>query len=410
MKIGHRSNIFGTPQGLQITGVLKTDFLIIGAGFSGLTLAERLSNGCGASCLIVEKRDHIGGNALDEYDRHGVLVHKYGPHYFRTDSPRVVEYLSNFTEWHHVEYTILSHSDAMYWNFPINLNTFEQLIGRESTGEEFEAWLAERRVPVENPSDSEEYIVSQAGRELYDKFFRNYTRKQWGMEARELDASVCGRIPVRVGRDNRYLSEKFQALPKDGYHGMFQRMLAASPGVKLMLGTDYRDVAGSINCRHLIVTGPIDEYFDHCFGPLPYRSLRFEHEHLTSCELKERESIAGKVGFWQPAMQVNYPNDESFTRIVEMKHATGQQCDGTTIVREYPEEYAPGKEPYYPVPTASARKLHGKYARKAAELVNVSFVGRLATYRYLNMDQTVEMALDEAERLKASYALEKAPL
>lgn len=389
---------------------MKTDFLIIGAGLSGLTLAERLSNGCGASCLIVEKRDQIGGNALDEYDPHGVLVHKYGPHYFRTDSPRVVEYLSRFTEWHPVEYRILSHSEARYWNFPINLNTFEQLIGRGSSGKEFEAWLAEKRIPLENPSDSEGFILSRVGREFYERFFRNYTRKQWGREAGELDASVCGRIPIRIDRDDRYLGEKFQALPKHGYRGMFQRMLAASPGVELMLGTDWRDLKGSINYGHLIVTGPIDEYFDHCFGPLPYRSLRFENEHFTPSQLKQRERISGKPGFWQPAVQVNYPNEEAFTRIVEMKHATGQQCDGTTIVREYPEEHSPGKEPYYPVPTAGARELLGKYARRAAELPNVSFVGRLATYRYLNMDQAVKMALDEAERLSAWFALEKAPL
>lgn len=403
-------NTLGTPQGLQITGVLKTDFLIIGAGLSGLTLAERLSNECGASCLIVEKRDHIGGNARDEYDQHGVLVHKYGPHYFRTDSARVVEYLSRFTEWHPVEYMILSYSVARYWNFPINLNTFEQLIGRESSGEEFEAWLAEKRIHMENPSDSEGFILSRIGRELYEKFFRNYTRKQWGMEAKELDASVCGRIPIRIDRDDRYLKEKFQALPKEGYHGMFRRMLEASPGVEVRLGTDWRDLRGCINYRHLIFTGPIDEYFDHCFGPLPYRSLRFENEHFTSTELKQRELISGKVGFWQPAVQVNYPNDEAFTRIVEMKHATGQRCGGTTIVREFPEKHAPGKEPYYPIPTASARRLHGKYLQKAAELQNVSFVGRLATYRYLNMDQTVEMALDEAKRLSALFEAAKAPL
>lgn len=382
---------------------MKIDFLIIGAGLSGLTLAERLSNGCGASCLIVEKRAHIGGNARDEYDRHGVLVHNYGPHYFRTDSPRVVEYLSRFTEWHPVEYTILSHSGGRYWNFPINLNTFEQLLGRGSSGEEFEGWLAGQRIPAEKPSNSEEFILSRVGRELYDRFYREYTRKQWGRDAAELDPSVCGRVPIRTDRDDRYLREKFQALPREGYHVMFQRMLDASPGVGLMLGTDYRDMIGGVDFRHLIFTGPIDAYFDHCFGPLPYRSLRFENEHFTPGQLKEREAIAGRPGFWQPAVQVNYPGDEPHTRIVEMKHATGQECDGTTIVREYPEEHASGKEPYYPVPTARARELHDRYARKAAELPHVSFIGRLATYRYLNMDQTVDMALEEADRLAARY-------
>jgi len=375
-------------------------FLIIGAGFSGLVLAERLSSQLGAKCTIVEKRDHIGGNAQDEYDAAGVLVHKYGPHYFRTNSPRIREYLSRFTEWHQVDYRILSYSDGRYWNFPINLNTFEQLLGRESTTEEFESWLEERRIPIENPANSEEVIISQVGWELYEKFFKNYTLKQWKKHPRELDASVCGRIPIRTNRDDRYLKEEFQALPKEGYHRMFERMLEASPGVEVRLNTDYREVVGSIPHDHLITTGPIDEYFDCCFGPLPYRSLRFENEAFSAEQLVEREVIAGKPGFWQPAMQVNYPNEEEYTRIVEIKHATGQQCSNTTIVREYPDDYEAGKEAYYPIPTPENSALYQKYAEKAAELTNVSFVGRLATYRYYNMDQVVGMALAEFEKLR----------
>ena len=375
-------------------------FLIIGAGFSGLVLAERLSSQLGAKCTIVEKRDHIGGNAQDEYDAAGVLVHKYGPHYFRTNSPRIREYLSRFTEWHQVDYRILSYSDGRYWNFPINLNTFEQLLGRESTTEEFESWLEERRIPIENPANSEEVIISQVGWELYEKFFKNYTLKQWKKHPRELDASVCGRIPIRTNRDDRYLREEFQALPKEGYHRMFERMLEASPGVEVRLNTDYREVVGSIPHDHLITTGPIDEYFDCCFGPLPYRSLRFENEAFSAEQLVEREVIAGKPGFWQPAMQVNYPNEEEYTRIVEIKHATGQECSNTTIVREYPDDYEAGKEAYYPIPTPENSALYQKYAEKAAELTNVSFVGRLATYRYYNMDQVVGMALAEFEKLR----------
>jgi len=375
-------------------------FLIIGAGFSGLVLAERLSSQLGAKCTIVEKRDHIGGNAQDEYDAAGVLVHKYGPHYFRTNSPRIREYLSRFTEWHQVDYRILSYSDGRYWNFPINLNTFEQLLGRESTTEEFESWLEEKRIPIENPANSEEVIISQVGWELYEKFFKNYTLKQWKKHPRELDASVCGRIPIRTNRDDRYLKEEFQALPKEGYHRMFERMLEASPGVEVRLNTDYREVVGSIPHDHLITTGPIDEYFDCCFGPLPYRSLRFENEAFSAEQLVEREVIAGKPGFWQPAMQVNYPNEEEYTRIVEIKHATGQECSNTTIVREYPDDYEAGKEAYYPIPTPENSALYQKYAEKAAELTNVSFVGRLATYRYYNMDQVVGMALAEFEKLR----------
>ena len=380
---------------------MQTDYLIIGAGFSGLVLAERLSNELGARCLIVEKRDHIGGNAQDEYDENGVLINKYGPHYFRTNSPRIRDYLSRFTEWHPVDYKILSYSDGRYWNFPINLNTYEQLLGRESTSEEFEAWLEKNRIPIENPSNSEEVIISQVGWELYEKFFKNYTLKQWKKHPRELDTSVCGRIPIRTNRDDRYLREEFQALPKAGYHRMFQRMLAASPNVRVLLRTDYREMIDKIDHKHLIVTGPIDEYFDYCYGQLPYRSLRFENESFTADQLKDREPVAGKPGFWQPAMQVNYPNDEEFTRIVEIKHATGQSCTNTTIVREYPDDYAPGKESYYPIPTPETAALYQKYAERAASLTNVSFVGRLATYRYYNMDQVVGMALSEFEKLRS---------
>ena len=382
---------------------LKTDFLIVGAGFSGLVLAERLSNQGGARCTVVEKRGHPGGNAQDEYDEAGVLVHKYGPHYFRTNSRRVVEYLSRFTDWHHVDYTILSHTDGRHWSFPINLKTFEQLLGRESTSAEFEAWLAEKRVPIQNPSNAEEFIVSRVGWELYEKFFKNYTLKQWNKDPKELDASVCGRIPIRTNRDDRYVREEFQALPREGYHTMFGRMLEASPGVEVILNTDYRDVIGKIPHQHLIITGPIDEYFEYCFGELPYRSLRFERESFTPGQLTERESLAGKPGFWQPSMQVNYPGGEAFTRIVETKHATGQQCGNTTIVREYPEDYERGAEPYYPVPMPVTAALYRKYAAEAAKLPNVSFVGRLATYSYLNMDEAVGAALDEAERLILRY-------
>lgn len=383
--------------------MIHVDYLVIGAGFSGLVLAERLSNECGASCLIVEKRDHIGGNAQDEYDDHGVLVHKYGPHYFRTNSPRIREYLSRFTEWTPLEYKILSYAEGRFWNFPINLNTFEQLIGRASTSDEFESWLAERRVPIHEPKNSEEVIISQVGWDLYNKFFKNYTLKQWKKHPRELDASVCGRIPIRTNQDDRYLREDFQALPKAGYHKLFNRMLASSPNVQVLLRTDYRQVMQSVRCKHLIFTGPIDEYFDFCHGPLPYRSLRFENESFTGDQLSARRAIAGKEGFWQPAMQVNYPNDEAFTRIVEIKHATQQSCSNTTIVREYPEDFGPGKEAYYPIPTQEASALYKRYEERAASLDNVSFVGRLATYRYYNMDQIVGMALTEFEHLKKKY-------
>jgi UDP-galactopyranose mutase len=365
--------------------VEKFDFLIVGAGFAGAVLAERIASQLGKTCLIVEKRHHIGGNAYDHYDAAGVLVHDYGPHYFRTNSQRIVDYLSQFTEWREVEYKILSWTHGRFWHFPINLNTFEQLIGRPATTEEMEAQLAEWRVKIDNPKNSEEVIVSQVGWKLYEMFFKNYTRKQWQRDARDLDPSVCGRIPIRTNRDDRYLSERFQALPKDGYTPMFEKMLS-DPKIEVRLNTDFRDAREKLRYKHLIYTGPIDEYFDHCFGPLPYRSLRFEPETLPQ-------------EHFQPAMQVNYPNDHDFTRIVEIKHATGQKLPSTTIVREYPQDFGPGREPYYPIPAPDAKALYSKYAERAASERNVAFVGRLATYRYYNMDQVIGMALAEFDHI-----------
>ena len=361
------------------------DYLIVGAGFAGAVLAERLASQRGATCLVIDRRAHIGGNAYDCHDAAGVLIHPYGPHYFRTNSDRIVAYLSQFTEWHPVEYKVLSWTHGRYWQFPINLNTFEQLLGRPSTSEEMERTLAEWRVPIEVPGNSEEVIISQVGRRLYEMFFKNYTRKQWRRDPAELDPSVCGRIPIRTNRDDRYLSEKFQSLPKDGYTAMFRRMVE-HPKIEVRLNTDYREARAQVQFRHLIYTGPIDEYFDHCFGPLPYRSIRFEPETLP-------------VEYFQPAMQVNYPNDHEYTRAVEIKHATGQQLPVTTIVREFPQDYGPGREPYYPIPAPDARALYERYAELAEREKVVSFVGRLATYRYYNMDQIVGMALAEFERI-----------
>ncbi|MEX1118728.1 MAG: UDP-galactopyranose mutase [Terrimicrobiaceae bacterium] len=430
--------------------------LIIGAGFSGLTIAERLTTQLGHRCLLVEKRNHIGGNAYDRYDSAGVLIHHYGPHYFRTNSPKIREYLSQFTEWHPVDYEILSSTKGRYWNFPINLNTFEQFLGHSSTTEEMEAWLAEKRVPIANPANSEEVIVSQVGWELYEMFFKGYTIKQWKRDPKDLDASVCGRIPIRTNRDNRYLREEFQALPKEGYTRLFETMIAAcGDNLEIRLNTDYRDVLHEGPFDRIIYTGPIDEFYGCRFGKLPYRSLRFENESFTPEQLQELDAIRPRKSsgvtsppsayaepptfsgiprdkparqarhsspatpnssFWQPAMQVNYPNEEAFTRIVEIKHATGQQTPNTTIVREYPEDYGPGKEPYYPIPAPDAAALYQKYKALAdsgkmpQELKihnsnsKISFIGRLATYRYYNMDQVVGMALAEFDRIQNSIS------
>lgn len=381
-----------------------TDFLIVGAGFSGLVMAERLSN-AGFSCVVVDRRDHLGGNAHDAADAAGVLVHRYGPHYFRSNSQRIVDHLGRFTDWRPVAYQIKSFSGGRYWSFPINLNTFEELLGRAADEDEFKLWLEQQREDIPAPSNSEEVIVSQVGRELYQRFFEGYTLKQWRRHPRDLDASVCGRIPIRTNRDDRYLSESFQALPRDGYTAMFERMLDASPGVGLHLGVDFAEAKQRWRYRHLVFSGALDEYFGRRFGPLPYRSLRFEPESFTAAQLASRQAVAGKPGFWQPAMQVNYPDpDVAYTRIVEIKHATGQQIDATTIVREFPQDWTEDGEPYYPVPAPDARATYQRYAELAGREENVSFIGRLASYRYLNMDQVTGMALAEAGKLVGRYS------
>jgi UDP-galactopyranose mutase len=363
----------------------EVDVLVVGAGFAGAVVAERLAEEHGLRCLVVDRRRHLGGLAHDERDRHGVLLHAFGPHYFRTDSDEVLAYLSRFTEWRPFSPRVLAWTDGRFWSFPINLATYEQLTGRAATPEEMRAALAAWRVPLENPRNAEELLLSRIGPVLYEKFYRGYTRKQWGCDPRELDPSVCARVPIRTDRDDRYLPQRFQALPRDGYAALFERLLR-HPRIDVRLGTEFREVRAEVRRRHLVYTGMVDEFYDFRFGRLPYRSLRFERETVD-------------IEFFQAAVQVHYPNDHDFTRIVELKHATGQRLPRTTIVREYPEDHVPGREALYPLPTAGARALHGRYAELAAREPDATFLGRLATYRYIDMDRVVAEALAAAGRL-----------
>ena len=374
------------------------DCLIVGAGFAGLVAAQQLTTRLGWKCVVIDQRDHIGGNAHDQVDAAGILIHTYGPHYFRTNSPRIVDYLSEFTTWHKVDYTIRAFSGDRYWPFPINLNTYEAFIGHTATENEFKTYLAGARVNFPRPANSEEVILSQVGREFYERFFEGYTLKHWKRHPRDLDASVCGRIPIRTNRDDRYLSDDFQALPAAGYVAMFQQMIDASPGLRVLTGTSFAEAKNHFAWKHLIFTGPLDAYFEFAHGPLPYRSLRFEHESFNPEQLRQREPISGKPGFWQPAMQVNYPDpDVPFTRIIEIKHATGQASPNTTIVREFPADFEETGAPFYPIPAPSVRAQLENYRKLAAATANVTFIGRLARYQYLNMDQVVGMALKAAD-------------
>src|SRR5215210_4023940 len=347
------------------------DYLVVGAGFAGSVIAERLASQAGQSLLLVDRRPHVGGNAYDHYDEAGILVHKYGPHIFHTNSERVFRYLSAFTEWRPYEHRVKAAVDGRLVPIPINLDTVNELYGLELTSDELTLFFAERAEPVERARTSEDVVVGTVGRDLYEKFFRGYTRKQ-----SELDPSETARVPTRTNRDDRYFTDEFQAMPLEGYTVLFERMLA-HPNIEIILGTDYRELEGSTRFKRMIYTGPIDEYFGYCYGKLPYRSLHFEFETLDR-------------PVFQPAPVVNYPGDEPHTRITEFKYLTGQDHPKTTVVSEYPR--AEG-DPYYPVPRPENRELYEHYKALADERSDTVFVGRLATYRYYNMDQVVAQAL-----------------
>jgi UDP-galactopyranose mutase len=358
------------------------DYLVVGAGFAGSVLAERLAAGSGKKILIVDKRPHIGGNAYDCYDEHGILIHKYGPHIFHTNSQDVFGYLSRFTVWRNYQHRVRAWVDGRLVPIPINLDTINRLYGTRYTSFELQQFFASVAEPRDEIRTSEDVIISKVGRELYEKFFRNYTRKQWGLDPSELDATVIARIPVRTNRDDRYFTDSYQVMPAHGFTRMFERMLA-HPNIKILLNTDYREIEGSIAYDRVVFTGPVDEYFDFRFGKLPYRSLEFKFDTLDTAR-------------HQPVAVVNYPNDNAFTRITEIKHVTGQEHGKTTLVTEYPR--AEG-DPYYPVPRPENAALYRRYQELADATEGVHFVGRLATYKYYNMDQVVAQALATYSRI-----------
>ncbi len=352
------------------------DYLIVGAGFAGSVLAERLASQSGKKVLICDRRTHIGGNAYDHYNNAGILVHRYGPHIFHTNSLDVFNYLSTFTEWRPYEHRVLASVDGLQVPIPINLDTINKLYGLNLTSFQVEEFFASVAEPKEFIRTSEDVVVSKVGRELYEKFFRNYTRKQWGMDPSELDKSVTARVPTRTNRDDRYFTDTYQAMPLHGYTRMFENLLS-HPNIKVMVNTDYREIQTMIPYREMIYTGPVDEFFDYRFGKLPYRSLDFKHE-------------THDKPVFQAAPVINYPNEHAYTRATEFKYLTGQEHSKTSIVYELPK--AEG-DPYYPVPRPENAELYKKYKAIADATANVHFVGRLATYKYYNMDQVVAQAL-----------------
>jgi UDP-galactopyranose mutase len=371
----------------------RVDTLVVGAGYAGSIMAERIATQCCQSVLVIDRRDHIAGNAHDPYDEHGVRMHRYGPHIFHTNSERVVEYLSRFTDWRPYEHRVVATVDGQLLPIPINRTTVNLLYGLDlQTDDEVEAFYAARAEPMEYIRNSEDSVVSKVGRDLYEKFFRGYTRKQWQRDPSELHASVCARIPTRTNTDDRYFTDWHQAMPADGYTAMFERILD-QPGIEVELGVGFDEVAAEIEYDHLVYTGPIDAFFDYEYGALPYRSLEWE--------LRNEPTPDG--GLIQPAASINFPAESpEWTRITEFRHLTGQVHDSSTLAVEYPRTEG---DPYYPIPSDDTRALYKRYEARAAALPDVTFVGRLARYQYLNMDQVVAQALSAFDKLVESGRL-----
>ncbi len=336
---------------------MSYDFVIVGAGFAGSVCAERLASR-GERVLLIDKRNHIGGNTFDCLDEHGVLIHPYGPHIFHTNARRVFEYLSRFTNWRFYEHRVLAQVAGKLVPLPINRRTINELYGLQLDEAGAASYLERVRQPKAEIQTSE--ARNSVGPDLCEKLFRGYTRKQWGLDLSELSASVAARIPTRSNDDDRYFTDTYQFLPADGYTAMFQRMLD-HPNITVKLGVDYFTEKSSLDARHTVYTGPIDAFYGFRFGKLPYRSLEFRHEHL-----------AGTPQF-QSVGTVNYPNDHEYSRITEFKHLTGQTCTGTSVVREFSR--AAG-DPYYPVPRPENEALFKQYEELADADTNVTFVAR----------------------------------
>lgn len=346
-------------------------------------MAERIASQLNKKVLLIEKRSHIGGNTYDYYNEDGILVQKFGPHIFHTDSNEVWTYLCQFTEWNAYVHRVIAKVSGKEVYLPINLDTMEKLFSREFTSEELEKYFEQKKIKIDEVKNSRDVVVSQVGEELYELFFRNYTKKQWGMYPEELDAQVTKRLPVRFNRDTRYFSDRYQGIPKYGYTTMFDKMLDHR-NIHILLNTDYSEIIDTVKFDKLIFTGPIDYYFDYIHGKLPYRSLDFKFETL------EMEKF-------QNAAVVNYPNEHNYTRITEFKHFYFQNHHKTTVCYEYPKSEG---NPYYPIPKPEYQEIYLKYNKDAGKLKNVHFVGRLAKYKYLNMDQVVHEALTLFEDMR----------
>ena len=377
------------------------DSVIIGAGVAGSVAARELAES-GRSVLVLEQRDHIGGNCYDEPDEHGILIHKYGPHIFHTKEKKAYDYLSRFTDWYAFGHEVVANVYGKLIPVPFNLNTLHMVYEKEK-GDTLEKKLIETfgmgsRVPILKLREQEDPEIRQIADYVYENIFLHYTMKQWGQTPEEIDPAVTGRVPVVISYDNRYFQEPWQGMPLHGYTPMFEKMLD-HPKIRVETGVDARSrirleedqviLDGEPFCGEVIYTGPVDELFNCCFGRLPYRSLRFDFEYL------DQEDYQGHS-------VVNYTVSEDFTRITEFKYLTGQKAPGTTIVREYPFAYtgAEGEIPYYSIANEANQALYEKYRALTEKIPNVWLLGRLAEYKYYNIDAMVMKALELTEKIK----------
>lgn len=367
---------------------IQYDVLVVGCGISGATIAERLALK-GKRILIIDKRAFIGGNCHDFINKDGILVPSYGPHFFHTNNKEVWDYVSQFTRWHYYQHRVLSRVEKdMLVPIPANIKTVNMLLGMSmATEKEMVTWLSKNKEYIKNPKNSEESALNRCGKFLYEKMFKGYTKKQWGMWPKELDPSVMDRIPIRTDFENRYFTDKYQGMPRDGYDKIFENMLK-SPNITVELNTDFEKYKDSLESfAKVFFTGRIDSFFTkETLRPLQYRSLRFEFKTIDT-------------EYFQECAQINYPNFEKFTRIIEPKHATGQKFQRTTIIKEYSKRFG---DPYYPVPNPKNIKIFLEYKKEAKKLEKkgIFFVGRLAEYKYFNMDEAFKNALDLIKRMK----------
>ena len=369
---------------------INTEVLIIGAGPVGCVMAERFSNDLKLKCTIIESRNHIAGNCYDEYNKKGVLYHKYGPHYLRFKNKKTLNYLSKFTKWIEVNYIVKSVVNKKLYSFPINLDTLEEFFNVKLKSKQHAInFLKKKIVKIKKPKNSEELILSKLGKEIYENFYKNYTTKQWGISPKKLDKSVAGRVPIRFNRNPFYVNEKLKLMPKKGFTNLFKNMINNSK-ISLILNTDYFKIKNKISVKYFtIYTGTPDRFYDFKYGKLDWRSLKFVFNTY-------------KKNYIQDYVQYNYPNDYKFTRKVEIKHVTKQKSKYTVISKEFPRKVG---EPYYPIMDKKNKTTFKKYEKlmNTSSKKNIYFEGRLARYKYFNTDEVIENALDLYKKLKYKF-------